>query len=152
MDDITATPEQIPQHPFRIADESKGSPRYMPFVGVWRYWTASPALPASSALMQMMWRRGGGGSGRRPANWNMYIYIYVYKYIYIYIWSRVPCCYPPPPPPYGMVPQEPPPPQARPGSWHLRSHPHPDPLNSHPETPAPPLQPATNHKPTLNYP
>ena len=51
--------------------------------------------------------------------------------MYIYIWSRVPCCYPPPPP-YGMGPPGPPP-----GSCHLRSHPHPDPLNSHPDTPTP---------------
>ena len=56
----------------------------------------------------------------------------------------------PPPPPYGMGPPGPPPgPRPRaPGSCHLRSHP----LNSHPDTPAPPPPGQANPQPTINQP
>ena len=81
-----------------------------------------------------------GGVGGAKEAWNIYM---------------VPCSVLLPPPPrwYGS-PRPPPNPRPRaPGSWHLRSHPHPDPLNSHPGTPTPRTsQPATNPKPTLNTP
>ena len=73
-------------------------------------------------------RRLGGGIW--PKGRNDWI---VYTRVYIYIWSRVPCCYPPPPPP---------PPRM------VRSHPHTDPPNSHPDTPAPPSPGQANPKST----
>ena len=81
------------------------------------------------------------------------ITVYLSICIYIYIYGPVFRVATPPPPPHMVwVPQEPPPPPRPPGSCHLRSHPHPDPLNSHPDIPVPPPPGQANPQPTINQP
>ena len=89
----------------------------------------------------------------------LYIYIYIYIYVYAIYGPVFRVATPPLPPPHMVWSPRTPPAGPRPrasGSWHLRSHPHPEPPQLAPRHPGTPTrrtsQPATNHKPTLTNP